>query len=468
MPAALEKQKSDFLRVATDPWDFLAEFGRINDPPPAGRGIIPYQPWAHLARFVAATQGYRLIQLMKARQIGITWTLAGLALHTTMFNEGANVLLLSKGEAEATELLGRCRLMHRELPPWLRVSQGPGGVSVMTFPVMDSKIRALPATEDAGRTETATLVICDEWDFHPYAEANYAAVKPTIDAGGQFIGVSTVDKAKIDSLFKRLWRMGPASGFHQMFFGWEQRPGRNQVWYDDTKRGYPDLVKWEQEYPSTAEEALAPSQGLCYFDTKVLMGLMAEAKEGHIFRPYVVGRRYGAAIDPAGDGRERCSLSIKDCQTGMFVVDYTTDEPPDTFALAAYNILERYGFPLLGIEANGVGLYMTKKLQELSYPISKLIFQDEKRTKVGIISSGNLRDTVLVDLAEGIRQGDIIVVSREAIKEMLNFIQKPKGHPEHAEGAFDDRVSSMRWANWASKQLPSMIIRVKSESYCEA
>mgnify|MGYP001566084351 FL=1 len=198
------------------------------------------------------------------------------------------------------------------------------------------------------------------------------------------------------------------------------------------------------------------------------MGFMAEAKEGHIFRPYVVGRRYAAGIDPAGEGRERCSLSIKDCQTGMFVVDYTTDEPPDTFAQSAYIVLKDYTFPLLGIEANGVGLYMTKKLQELGYPDGKLVYQDADRKKIGIISSHNLLTTVLVDLAEGLRQGDVIVVSREAIKEMLNFIRKPKGQPEHAEGAFDDRVKSMAWANWVGKQLPSMTIKVKSESYCEA
>ncbi len=447
-----------------NPWTFLTEEVKIVDPPPMGKGVISFQAWEHLKELIQLFQQYRLLQVMKARQVGVTWTLAGYALWTVEFNEGANVLLLSKGEDEAKEMLSRCALIHRELPDWLRLSLGPGGASIMTFPAMDSKIRALPATETAGRTETATLVICDEWDFHPYADANYAAVKPTIDAGGQFIGVSTVDKAKQDSLFKKLWRMGGESGFKQVFLGWEKRPGRDKRWYEETKKSYPDLVKWEQEYPSTAEEALAPSQGLCYFDVPRLKELLEGVRPGDTYKPYVVGRRYGAFIDPAGMGADSHSLSILDCQTGEFVVDYTTKESLEIFSLKANDILCKYQCPLLGIENNGVGLAMVQALKGLGYPDGKLVYQDEKRTKVGVAMTGGLRERILVDLALGIRQGGLIPYSRPAIDEMFSFINTEKGKPQAAQGAHDDRVMSMAGANWVGKQVVPAFSLVCSQS----
>ena len=369
-----------------------------------------------------------------------------------MFNEGANILLLSKGEDEAKEMLGRCRLIHRGLPDFLRISEGPGGVNLMSFPVMDSKIKALPATEDAGRSEAATLVICDEQDFHPYAEANYAAVKPTIDGGGQFVSVSTVDKRKQNTFFKKLWRMGSESGFKQLFLGWDKRPGRDAEWYRETQKGYPDLSKMEQEYPNTEEEALAPSQGECYFDITALKGLLEGFKIGSEYKPYVVGRRYAAYIDPAGLGADAHSLSVLDCQTGEFVVDYTTKESLESFALSAKEILSKYRYPMLGIENNGVGLAMVQAMKGLGYPNEALVYQDEKRTKIGVAMTGGLRDRILVNLSVGIRQSSLIVYSKPAIDEMFSFIKSEKGRPQAAEGTHDDRVMAMAGANWVSEQ----------------
>ncbi|KKN63749.1 hypothetical protein LCGC14_0498530 [marine sediment metagenome] len=445
----------------------MVETVKINDPPPIGKGIIPFQPWEHLRELHIAIEAHRLLQVLKARQVGITWFLSGYATHYAMFNEGANVLLLSKGEDEAKEMLARCALIYRELPEWLKQSLGPGGASVMTFPAMDSKIRALPATETAGRTETASLVICDEWDFHPYAELNYAAVKPTIDAGGKFIGVSTVDKQKINTFFKQMWRRGSESGFHQMFFNWGVRPGRDQAWYNDTKRGYPNIALWEQEYPTTAEEALAPSQGLCYFDVEALKQLLEVAREevAGIYRQPVIARRYAAWIDPAGQGKDNHSLQIMDCQMGEMVVDFTNNLPRDLFAEGAHCILGLFKFPLLGIESNGVGEAMIDIIKALGYPMDKLCKHGANNEKLGVPTSRDFRWRILIDLAEGIRQGSTIVHSKQAVKECFSFLQTDKGHPEAAGGAKDDRVMAMAGAAWVAKQV---VVNKKAETHAYA
>ena len=90
------------------------------------------------------------------------------------------------------------------------------------------------------------------------------AVKPTIDAGGRLILVSTADKAKPQSAFKRIYgaACGAENGYKSIFLSWSARPGRSVEWYEEQKRDVlartaatDDLY---QEYPATDFEALAP------------------------------------------------------------------------------------------------------------------------------------------------------------------------------------------------------------------
>ena len=111
-------------------------------------------------------------------------------------------------------------------------------------------------------------MIQDEADFHEYLEANYNAVKPTIDSGGQYVMLSSANKARGTTIFKNIFKGAPANGWHPVFFGWDVRPGRDQEWYESRRKEASDSPEaqrlgidlyMEQEYPQTAEQALAPS-----------------------------------------------------------------------------------------------------------------------------------------------------------------------------------------------------------------
>ncbi len=240
---------------------------------------------------------------------------------------------------------------------------------------------------------------------------------------------------------------------------------------------------WPQRYPLEALEATRIESGEtawmslyqqhpeevagdCYFDVRVLTELLKTAKQGEIYKPYVVGRRYAAGIDPSGQGKDRHSLSILDCQTGEFVVDYTSSESVGEHALKAVDLLGKYHQPLVVVEATGVGLAYLEALRHLGYPVSKIYQRPSpggnltrltlQERLLGTTPGPSLRDRILVDLAEGIRQGALILYSAAAIDECLSFLRSEKGHPEAAEGAHDDRVMSMAWAVFASKQMPSI------------
>ena len=87
-------------------------------------------------------------------------------------------------------------------------------------------------------------------------------MKPTIDAGGRLILLSTADKSKPQSAFKRIYGAGKRgeNGYKAIFLPWTARPGRSAEWYEEQKRDVlartaatDDLF---QEYPATDFEAL--------------------------------------------------------------------------------------------------------------------------------------------------------------------------------------------------------------------
>ena len=183
--------------------DFL-EYVQVLEPPP-GRGVIPFERWPHLVEVCDFLNEEKLIVWLKSRQTGASWLLGAYALWTAMYKEGALVLLLSQGEEESKVLLSKSRFIYERLPEGLKTTLGTDSRQELTFPTMESGIRALPSTDKAGRSATASLVILDEADFHEHLEANYAAVKPTIDdGGGQLIMVSTSNAQNARSMFKRV------------------------------------------------------------------------------------------------------------------------------------------------------------------------------------------------------------------------------------------------------------------------
>ena len=227
-------------------------------------GAATFQKWPYIITLAKAITENRLVSVLKARQLGFSWTSAAYAAWMLTFNPGTNVLMISKGQQEAFSLLDKVRFILKNLPADWQHTLSPDSRSEIGIPAFDSKVMALPSTEDAGRSETASVVIQDEADFHEYHAQNYAAVKPTIDGGGQMIMGSTSNKRQMGSLFKELYRNAPDNGWHTVFIGWDSRPGRDEKWYQAVKDTVPVMQLggmspdqyMEPEYPSEEIEAL--------------------------------------------------------------------------------------------------------------------------------------------------------------------------------------------------------------------
>lgn len=250
-----------WLACSASPAFFLNRYGHVYDP--QASGWTRFRLWPAQVAALARLEANRLAVILKARQLGMSWLTVGFGLWQMIFRPAATVLLFSQRDDEAVNLLSfRLRGMYDRLPPLFR-ARAVLRDNAHEFRLSNgSAALAFPTT--GGRSYTASLAIVDEADHTDNLDGLLNAVKPTIDGGGRLVLLSTVDKSRPESPFKRIYRAALAgeNAYAPIFLPWHAHPGRNLEWYAEQGRdiqartgGLDDL---HQEYPATDLEALAP------------------------------------------------------------------------------------------------------------------------------------------------------------------------------------------------------------------
>lgn len=228
-------------------------------------GWVPFHLWPAQKDVAHKFQNGRLVVILKARQLGMTWLAVAYALWSMLFRPVATVLLFSLRDDEAVKLKERLRGMYDHLPDWLQ-QRFPIDKDNDHELVLENESTALAFPATAGDSYTGTLVVIDEADLIPNLAKLIRSVKPTIDAGGKMFLLSRVDKFREveQSPFKKIYLAAKRgkTKWIPIFLPWHARPGRDEQWYADTRadaieRTHNDDEMAEQ-YPGTDEEALAP------------------------------------------------------------------------------------------------------------------------------------------------------------------------------------------------------------------
>ena len=418
------------------------------------------------------------IIVFKSRQVGLSWTMAGYAAWLMTFFDSSKILELSQGESEAFDLLSKTQFILNNHPEWIKFKLDPNQRGLLGIPATNSIAKALPSTEAAGRSTDATLVICDEWEYHPYAANNYAAIKPTISAGGQIVGVSTVDKSNMESFPKEIWDGAThgTNGFTPVFYGWDVVPSRNKEWFDEETR---DMRPWvrEQEFPATIEEALAPVSAKCYFDQEVIYEMLKDCTKPieerlggnvKIYKKAVAGKKYVFSIDTSEGTGDPCVGVISDWQTGDEVAEFHGKITVDEQAKIISDLYNEYNSPFICVERNADGRRLIDKLKALEITNWYYDPKDKKREKPGWWTTDTNRPFMLGELAEAIYKRLIRIPNKEALAEFLSFIRTDSGKAMAIGGRHDDYV--MAWAiMWqVRKFMPIPAGKVKSVKYRES
>jgi hypothetical protein len=431
-----------------------------------------------------ALQKYQLVIFFKARQIYMTWTIGNYATNQTIFHEGANSVILSKGEIEAGETLDYVRFIHGQLPPLLSSSIGHDQASLLDFPQRHSRIRALPATRDAGiGLGGARLIIADEWEFHEYAPENYAEIKPMIDAGGQMAIMSAPNKYVQDTKFKEVWGRAREGGgsfdevvpgvwiqerpglnnFYPVFLAYNVLPERDEKWYSEMAKEY-DQWELEGRYPRNEQEALSAPQLVCRFEVSALNAMRADLSSPihserngivKIYKEPATNIRYCLTVDPSEGDYDPSAGMVADWATCEKVAQFHGKISLDEQAQIVYDLYERYNHPFTAVERNAAGISLIERLKNLG--VTKWFFCDKQKAKEGWWTSGVTRPVMINELAEAVRLRQIREPNEDALNQFHSFIRtKKKPDGEARGGAHDEHI--ILWAIFLQirKSMPSI------------
>lgn len=473
---------------------FLAQHVYIKD-----GGGMKFEPWPWQRDIARAFPALKRVQFLKARQLGMSWVCAAYALHTAMTSPGGEVLLMSQTEPDAMELLNKCKFIYEKLPGGLQElcpQSGRDNTKILEFSTIHSAIRALPSTERAGRGFTGKLVLGDEHAFHQWAEQNMAAVDPVIEAGGQFVSLSSANG--IGNLFHGLWSKAtqsraplvpeyvegvgytygsrlqeiaaslPPSAWLPVFLPYNVRPGRDAQWWEFKKQNTTPTWLIYQEYPRDADEAFVQTgrpvfakeyldqhKAACQEPLPVSAWPAAFAgwstEELRVFRLPVDGHRHVAGGDVA-EGLEHGDYS------GLVVFDRDAEGkpeqvltlhghwPPDQFARLIDAIARTYP-GTYGIERNNHGLATILKLQELGTPglyqeapVQTRPGEAVAPGKVGWTTSSMTKPLMIDELEEGLRTFGLTLRDALLFPELTFYQTKPNGATGAPNGQWDDRV----------------------------
>jgi hypothetical protein len=463
-----DREAVELAKCAADYPYFIDTFGVIDDAQGHGDGggMMRFRLWAAQVLLAWQLMTHRLVIILKARQLGISWLCCGYALWHCLFGDGKLVLLYSQGELEAIELLRRIKAIYGRLPEWMRESLPSVVVDNTTqFNFSNgSRIQSLPATAKAGRSNTASLVIVDEAAFLQWADKLYTALKPTIDGGGQLIILSTANG--LGNLFHRLWIKASAglNNFKQIFLPWWSRPGRDPAWYASQVADATDSQQVKQEYPANANEAFVAT-GRVRFDGEwiskqakyVLPGIprkfwpeslrgidgltiyqlplsMAPEDPGHLA---IRKPRYLLVADVA-EGLEHGDFSaavMLDDATWDEIIDLHGHWEPDVYAHHLHLIAEAYDAGIL-VERNNHGHSTLSTLKALK---SRRVL-DGPDGRPGWLTNAQTKPQSIDAIAIGLRDDLARFHTQAALDELQIYRVLPDGGTGAPAGYHDDRV----------------------------
>lgn len=411
---------------------------------------LPFALWPAQQETLQTLTDERLVIILKARQLGFSWLVLAYALWLMLFRPAATVLLFSKRDDEAIELLNfRLKGMYDRLPDFLRLSIAPSTDQKHQW-LMSNGSRAMAFPTTGGRSYTATLAIVDEADYVPDLGGLLNAVKPTVDAGGQMVLLSTPDKKQPQSVFKKIYRAATHSlnQYAPLFFSWSARPDRTLEWYEAQKSSTLSetgaLENLHQEYPATDTEALAPNSMdkrlpqewlyACYQERHTITNTEAPAIPAlMVYAAPVIGQEYVVGADPAEGNptSDDSSLHVLDKATGEECAVLAGKYEPAIFAGHIRTLCLWYNNAVVLPERNNHGHSVILWLEENAHTVKVLHGTDGRP---GWLTTSTSKTKLYDDAATSFREGDALLHNQDTYLQLSGIegstLNAPKGEKD--------------------------------------
>lgn len=217
----------------------------------AKRGKIQFHLYPFQEEVLADFHSHRFVIVNKSRQMGLSTLVAAHALHSMLFKDGFKVLVIATKQDVAKNLVHKVKVMHRNLPVFLRQKVIDDNKLELSFD-NGSSIKAVSSSPDAGRSEALSLLILDEYAHIDYATEIWTAARSTLATGGNAVVLSTPNG--VGNQFHKMWVQATEGvveegleAFHPIELMWDLHPERDET-FEKIERTQLGERAFAQEY----------------------------------------------------------------------------------------------------------------------------------------------------------------------------------------------------------------------------
>ena len=182
------EQLKTLVRVMKDPFFFSTFCYVIN--PVLGMVKFLLYPFQKAVLYQFMLNRFNII--LKFRQAGITELISMYCLWLAMYHPNKKINIISIKDTVAKKVLKKIKFMYKNLPSYLQepIINGRtgefGSVSTIEF-ANGSIIESIPTSDQAGRSESLSLLVIDEAAIVRWASTIWASAFPTLSTGGAAI-----------------------------------------------------------------------------------------------------------------------------------------------------------------------------------------------------------------------------------------------------------------------------------------
>lgn len=182
------EQLKTLVRVMKDPFFFSTFCYVIN--PILGMVKFLLYPFQKAVLYQFMLNRFNII--LKFRQAGITELISLYCLWLAMYHPNKKINIISIKDTVAKKVLKKIKFMYKNLPSYLKepIINGRAGefgsVSTIEF-ANGSVIESIPTSDQAGRSESLSLLVIDEAAIVRWASTIWASAFPTLSTGGAAI-----------------------------------------------------------------------------------------------------------------------------------------------------------------------------------------------------------------------------------------------------------------------------------------
>ena len=453
------RQVSEIVKCGKDPVYFFNSYLKIQHPV---RGLIKFDTYEFQDECIETFLEERFSIILKSRQLGLSTLVAAYAVWMAIFQREKNILIIATKLSVAQNFIVKVKTMVRSLPKWLLLPDIVENNKQLIKFSHGSTIKAIPTSEDAGRSEALSLLIVDEAAFVRNFDTIWTGIYPTVSTGGRVVILSAPNG--VGGQYYKLYTEAESgtNEFKSIKIPWDAHPERGQEWFEKTTKNLSDR-QISQEYLcdfASSGDTFLTGNDIEWIRQNIKPPAERTGPNNNvwIWKYPLSEHNYILTADVSrGDSRDFSTFHIIDVNEGECVAEFKGKIPPDRFANLISEFGERYNKCLVCPENNSYGYATILKLKELQYP--NIYHKKRKAVYIagyvppsdtdigGFTTSGKTRNLILTKLEEVLRNKQIMVYSSRFYEEIKTFVWK--GNKAQAmKGYNDDLVISFAIGMW--------------------